>query len=125
TSSTRPTWARSTSGRKPSTFLRSTDAISAASIVSSAIMFSALRGRSGHGSLLGGIPASWTFASQRLLQLVETVTDGAVDHGVADRGNESAHEGRVDHHADLDVLLRRPTERGRKPLYLRVVERNR
>ena len=39
-----------------------------------------------------------------LLQLLEAVTDGTVDHGVADVGDDAAEHGRVDDDLDLDLL---------------------
>src|SRR5690606_24130995 len=81
TSMTRPTWVSSTSGAKPSRFFLIAAVMSAVLIVSSAI-------------------------SEGLSELVQAGTDGAVEDGVADLGDDATHHGRVDDVADGDVDVR-------------------
>ena len=54
-----------------------------------------------------------------LLQLVETVAHGAVDHRVADRGDDAAQHRRVDDDLHLDVLAGGLRQRVGEPLPLR------
>src|SRR5450631_4073846 len=113
TSRTRPTRAWSTLGTKVSTWRRSASAISSALMVNS-----------------GMTPPPWwsgggsTHASDLLLELLETVTDRAVDHGVADSGDDPAEDRRVHDHLDLDSFAGRVAERIGEPLGLGLVERD-
>ena len=59
-----------------------------------------------------------------LLQLVETVTDRAVDHRVSDRRDDAAEYRLVDDHLHLDPLARRSGQRGGDAVALTVVERD-
>jgi hypothetical protein len=58
------------------------------------------------------------------LHLVDAATDGAVDDGVADPGDDASEHVGVDDDLDLDGLAGRATERLREPSGLCVVERD-
>src|SRR5689334_15850327 len=87
TSMTRPTWAASSPGWKPSRFFLSAAAMSAVLMVSSAICRVFLR-----------------FSLERGLELLEAGAHRAVDHGVADLGDQAAEHRRVDDDLDLEGL---------------------
>src|SRR4051794_39964364 len=95
---TRPTVRASSDGSKPSRFLVSADAMSAAESVSSAMR---------EGSF-----------SESRLELVEVRADGAVDDRVADCGDEPAEHGGVDDDLEVHALARRVGERGAQAFLL-------
>src|SRR4051794_27095309 len=88
TSTMRPTCCFSTSGRKPSRWRRRT------LVISSALMLSV-------------VSVICVSLLERFSELFEAATDGAVDHGVADAGDEAADDGWVLDDFELDLLAGR------------------
>src|SRR4051812_5881754 len=104
TSETRPTVRASSDGVKPSRFDLSAAAMSAAESVSSAMWW-----------FLGRLSR---FVLEAGLQLFEPGAYGAVDHGVADRGDEAAEHARVDDHLDAHAGTGGVGERGAQAVEL-------
>src|SRR3954454_7913545 len=90
TSVTRPTVRASSDGSKPSRFFFSAAAMSPALRVSSAMVLFCLRVVSD--------------ALEAGLQLLDSGADGAIDHGVADRGDEAAQYGWIDDDFEVDLF---------------------
>ena len=61
----------------------------------------------GCGWLRFGVNGEFSHASDRSLELLEPVTDRAVDDGVADAGDQSPEDRRIDHDLDFHLLARR------------------
>src|SRR5262245_45488523 len=111
TSVTRPTWAVSTSGWKPSRFLRRAAAMSAVLMVSSDI-----------GSVLVLVP--WGGRLEGLAEALELGADRAVDHRVAHLGDHAAEDRRVDHHLEGDLAAGGLTQRLGQAVLLVLVQRH-
>src|SRR3954452_10975374 len=90
TSVTRPTVRASSDGSKPSRFFLSAAAMSPALSVSSAMVLFCLRVVSD--------------ALEAGLQLLGSGTDGAIDHGGADRGGGAAQYGWIDDDLEVDLF---------------------
>src|SRR5262245_25527541 len=108
TSVTRPTWAASVEGEKPSRFFWRAAAMSAVLMVSSAISIRLL--------------LRWLSDLERGLQLLEPGLHRTVDHRVAHLGADPAEHGRVDDHLQLHLLAGGRLECCREALLLVVGE---
>src|SRR5690606_36012547 len=98
TSMTLPTCVSSTSGVKPSRFFWIAARMSAVLMVSSAMSVISCRRSYRWGGSCG------PFGSEDVAELGEAAAHRAVEHVVADRGDDAADHARVDDVADRDVL---------------------